>query len=255
MVRSSPHRVRFVIGGLVLAFAMALAGPALARWIPMGAEAATFVVAAAMLVGLGARLGRNVDTLERRTLEDTVTCVGNRRHWEERLHLEVERATRSRMPLSVLMVDLDHLKQLNDAHGHGCGDRALSLVGEVLRDTCRSRDVAARFGGDEFAVLLPRTRISEATVAAERIRTELSRRCALLGLPSDALVTVSIGIADLYGLPEQRPDVLFEAADRALYVAKAKGRDRIEVHEAERRSGVIQLDERRSAARKGRATA
>ncbi len=254
MVRSRSSRVRFVIGAIALALALAFAGPALARWIPMGTEAATFVVAAALLVSLGVRLGRNVDTLERRSLEDTVTCVGNRRHWEERLHLEVERALHSHMPLAVLMVDLDHLKHLNDAHGHACGDRALALVGEVLRDTCRSRDVAARFGGDEFALLLPRTRMSEAMVAAERIRAELARRCAQLGFTSDSIVTVSIGIADLYGLIEQRPETLFEAADRALYVAKAKGRDRIEIHEAPRTSGVIQLDERR-AARKGRGAA
>ena len=244
--RARSARVRFGIGGLALALAMAFAAPALARWVPMGPEAATFVIAAAMLVGLGAWLGRSVDELERRTLEDTVTCVGNRRHWEDRLHVELDRAVRSQMPLSVLMVDLDHLKHLNDAHGHACGDRALALVGEVLRDTCRSRDVASRFGGDEFALLLPRTRVSEATVVAERIRAELSRRCSLAELSGDSLVTVSIGIADLDGLSEPRSDLLFEAADRALYAAKGGGRDRIEVREAPRESGVIHLDERRS---------
>jgi diguanylate cyclase (GGDEF)-like protein len=251
---SRSARIRFGLGGLALALAMAFAAPALARWLTVSLEAATFVVAAAVLVGLGACLGRDVDTLERRTREDTMTCVGNRRHWEERLHLEVERAIRSQMPLSVLMVDVDHLKHLNDAHGHACGDRALALVGEVLRDTCRSRDVAARFGGDEFAVLLPRTRVAEAMIAAERIRAELARRCALLGLPMDSLVTVSIGVADLDGVSAPRPDLLFESADRALYAAKANGRDRIEIREPVRASGVIHLDERRSA-RKGRASA
>ena len=261
LVDARSARVRFGIGGLALALVMAFAAPALARWGPLGPEVATFLVAAAVLVGLGAWLGRNVDTLERRTLEDTVTCVGNRRHWEDRLHLEVDRAIRSQMPLSVLMVDLDHLKQLNDAHGHACGDRALALVGEVLRDTCRSRDVAARFGGDEFALLLPRTRVSEATVVAERIRGELSRRCSLLGLSGDGLVTVSIGIADLDGVSEPRPELLFEAADRALYAAKGGGRDRIEVRESRPElpdgmevSGVIRLDERRST-RTGRVSA
>lgn len=189
-----------------------------------------------------------------------MTCVGNRRHWEQCLRAEVDRATRSRMPLSVLMVDLDNLKRLNDAHGHGCGDRALALVGEVLRDTCRSRDVAARFGGDEFALLLPRTRSSEARVVAERIRSELARRRLGLGAPLESSVTVSIGIADLDGLPagsradsEATATSLFEFADRALYAAKSAGRDRIEVLEIPCVSGVIRLDEHRT--RKGRVSA
>ena len=144
-------RVRFAAGGLAVALVLAVAAWLLARWSPLGAEVATFLVGAALLVGIGVRIGRRVDALERTSREDPMTCVGNRRHWEASLRKEVDRALRSRMPLSVLMVDLDNLKHLNDAHGHGCGDRALALVGEVLRDTCRSRDVAARFGGDEFA--------------------------------------------------------------------------------------------------------
>jgi diguanylate cyclase (GGDEF)-like protein len=157
------------------------------------------------------------------------------------------------MPLSVLMVDVDNLKLVNDAHGHGCGDRALALVGEVLRDSCRSRDVAARFGGDEFALLLPRTRVSEAIVVAERIRSELARRRILLGAPLDSLVCVSIGVADLDAVhvlgrssDAAIADLLFESADRALYTAKSRGRDRIEVVEVPRISGVIHLDERRA---------
>jgi diguanylate cyclase (GGDEF)-like protein len=251
---------RFALAGLALAFAIALVGPALARWLPMTAEIATFLSAAIVLVALGVYLGRSVDSLERRTLEDPMTCVGNRRHWEQSLELEVDRALRSHMPLSVLMVDLDNLKSLNDAHGHGCGDRALALVGEVLRDTCRSRDVASRFGGDEFTLLLPRTRSSEAKVVAERIRVELGLRRAALDLPQDVTVSVSIGIAELDRIPIAArrtaatcASALFESADRALYAAKSAGRDRIEVFEPPRVSGVIRLDEHR--VRKGSAAA
>jgi diguanylate cyclase (GGDEF)-like protein len=237
--------------------AVALAASILARWSPIGAHVATFVVGAALLVGIGTRVGRLVDSLERTNREDAMTGVGNRRHWEASLRQEVDRALRSRMPLSVLMVDVDNLKLLNDAHGHGCGDRALALVAEVLRDTCRSRDVAARFGGDEFALLLPRTRVSEAKVVAQRIRSELARRRALLGAPLASLVCVSIGVADLDAVPAvgrssdaATADLLFEAADRALYTAKSRGRDRIDVIEVPCISGVIRLDEHR-AARKG----
>jgi PleD family two-component response regulator len=105
---------------------MALLVPPVARVQPMGAEAATCLALAAGEVGLS----RNVDTLERHTLEDTVACAGNGRHWEGHLHVEVERAIRSQMPLRV---DLDPLKHMNDAHGHACGDRALALVGGVIR--------------------------------------------------------------------------------------------------------------------------
>jgi len=250
-------RVRFAAGGLAVALVLAGAAWLLARWWPLGAEVATFLVGAALLVGIGVRIGRRVDALERSSREDPMTCVGNRRHWESSLRQEVDRALRSRMPLSVLMVDLDNLKRLNDAHGHGCGDRALALVAEVLRDTCRSRDVAARFGGDEFALLLPRTRVSEARVVAERIRSELARRRALLGAPLDSLVCVSIGVADLDAVPvagrssdAATADLLFESADRALYTAKSRGRDRVESIEVPCISGVIRLDEHR-AGRKG----
>jgi len=254
-------RVRFAAGGLAVALVLATAAWLLARWSPLGAEVATFVVGAALLMGIGLRLGRRVDALERTSREDPLTCVGNRRHWEASLRQEVDRALRSRMPLSVLMVDLDNLKRINDAHGHGCGDRALALVAEVLRDCCRSRDVAARFGGDEFAVLLPRTRVSEAQVVAERIRSELARRRVLLGAPLDSLVCVSVGIADLDAVPvagrssdAATADLLFESADRALYTAKSRGRDRIEVMTVPCISGVIRLEEHR-AARKGRVSA
>lgn len=247
-------RSRFALAGVALALAIAAGGSALSQWLAVRAELTTFALAAAALGLIGLRLGRNVATLEQKTLEDPMTCVGNRRHWESSLAVEVDRAIRSRMPLSVLMVDLDHLKALNDAHGHGCGDRALALVGEVLRDTCRSRDVAARFGGDEFAVLLPRTRISEAKVVAERIRAELARRRVELGASVDAQVTVSIGIADLDGVASPTPRLLFESADRALYQAKASGRDRVELREEPSFSGVIRLDERR-AVRRGRESA
>jgi diguanylate cyclase (GGDEF)-like protein len=254
-------RVRFAAGGLVAASIVALAASILARGSTLGAEAATFVVGAALLIGVGLRIGRRVDALELSSREDAMTGVGNRRYGEASLRQAVDRAVRSRMPLSVLMVDVDNLKLLNDAHGHGCGDRALALVAEVLRGTCRSSNVAARFDGDEFALLLPRTRVSEAKVVAERIRSELARRRELLGAPLASLVFVSIGIADLDAVPAvgrssdaATADLLFESADRALYTAKSRGRDRIEVIEVPCISGVIRLDEHR-AARKGRVSA
>lgn len=255
--QSPPRRSRGALGGLALAAAIAIAAPALARWLPVGAEAATFLVAALVLVGAGVCVGVRVDGLERSALEDPMAAVGNRRMWEQSLGVEVERALRSRMPLSVLMVDVDNLEQLDDAHGHGCGDDALALVAAVLRDTCRSRDLVARFAGDEFAVLLPRTRSAEARSLAERIRSELALRRTEIGPPISDLVTVSIGIADLdcarvggeASLPPS--SLLFESADRALDAAKSNGRNRIEVSVPTCVSGIICLDAHRAARKNG----
>jgi diguanylate cyclase (GGDEF)-like protein len=250
---------RFAVAGVFLALAAGLGTPALARSLShsfprLPIEAALvgvgFLVALGFLA-VGWVLGRRVDRLSDEARRDPVTRVGNRRHLEECLSHEVERAAKAKMPLSLLMLDVDNLKKLNDAGGHGAGDSALSLVGEVLNSTCRSRDVAARFGGDEFAVLLPRTRASEARTVAERIRTVLAERRRAHSDLLDKLVTVSIGISDLDSIEAPRAHQLFDAADRALYAAKQAGRDRVEIANARMvGSTVISLDARRRARKK-----
>ncbi len=243
-------RHRFALGGFALALAAGFGSPALAAGAGLPLEVVLVAILAVGFVALGWMLGRRVDALTESSLEDPMTRVGNRRHWEDRLGEEVERAVRSRMPLSVLLLDVDNLKTLNDEHGHALGDRALEIVGAVLLETCRSRDVAARLGGDEFAVLLPRTRASEAKVVAERIRSSLALRRRALGGAVESLLTVSIGISDLDVIREGRTDLLFESADEALYAAKEGGRDRIEVKTRQCISGVICLDARRHAKKK-----
>ena len=253
--RGTRARHRFAIGGLALALAAALGTPAAARVIskvwPLPIEASLigvgFIVALGFLAA-GWVIGRRVDRLWEASRRDPVTKVGNRRHWEECLEHEVMAAARARMPLSLLVVDVDNLKKLNDQGGHAAGDLALAIVGDVLNDTCRSRDIPARFGGDEFAVLLPRTHASEARILAERIRAELAERRRGQRAPIADLLSVSIGICDLAQLDEPRSDLLFSSADRALYVAKEAGRDRVEVYYAPpHTSTVINLDEVRRA--------
>ena len=249
-------RYRFAMAGLALALAAGVGAPVLARalasgWAlpPEAALVAVGIVVAVVFFVVGWSIGRRFDTLSDEARRDPVTRVGNRRHWEECLKHEVLAAVSAKMPLSLLMVDVDNLKKLNDSAGHGAGDLALSIVGEVLNNTCRSRDVAARFGGDEFAILLPRTRASEARIVAERIRAELAQRRVPFGPPLDHLLTVSIGVADLASIDEPQSRLLFDAADRALYAAKQAGRNRIEVHtrgpDVSSSSTVIVLDERR----------
>lgn len=238
---STPNSVRYGFAGLTLAIGIGGLGHLLSGVMGVEGSVATFAVAAALLASLGLFLGRRVDALEQRTLEDPMTHVGNRRRWDTCVAEECERAVHSKMPLSLLLLDLDRLKNLNDAHGHACGDRALALVGEVLLETCRSRDVPARLGGDEFGVLLPRTRASEAHVVADRLRSGIARRSSQLQLPKGELLTVSIGIADIDGVLSPDPQDLFEAADEALYIAKAGGRNRIESQGPRTVSGIIEL--------------
>lgn len=250
---SSLSRARFATVGLCVALAVAAVAPLVARVLSIGPQASMFALVALALAGLGYVAGARVEAFERRSYEDPVTGLGNRRHGELWLGQEVERALASRTPLSMLVLDVDDLKKLNDAHGHGCGDRALGVVGAVLLETCRSGDVAARFGGDELVVLLPRTRAAEARVVGERILAETARRWGELGAARLPL-TVSIGLAELGGLERPSGQALFEAADRALYAAKSAGRGRIEVAKPAGPSGIISL-ERARAARRRRADA
>ncbi len=261
-LRRSSARHRFALAGLALALAAGLGAPALARQastsLRLPIESTSIGLGLLVALGFlatGWKLGRRVDHLSEEARRDPVTKVGNRRHWEECLAHEVDRANKSKMPMSILMLDVDHLKKLNDDGGHASGDMALTIVGKVLNLSCRSRDVAARFGGDEFAVLLPRTKASEARVVAERIRSELAKERRGQSAPLDKL-TVSIGIADLASVDEPRAAAVFRAADRALYVAKNAGRDRIEVYErmTHAPSTVIVLDDRRRARKKHRST-
>jgi diguanylate cyclase (GGDEF)-like protein len=164
---------------------------------------------------LGRILGRAEDRLAARATTDVLTQLSNRRHYESRLAEEVARASRYGTPLSLLLLDVDGLKKINDQGGHVAGDTALRAVGEGLRKTCRRSDTPARTGGDEFAVIAPMTRASEALELANRIRAGLAR---IPGAP-----TVSIGVADT---ETAGPAGMQAAADRALYAAKSSGRDR-----------------------------
>jgi diguanylate cyclase (GGDEF)-like protein len=127
-----------------------------------------------------------------------------------------------------LLVDLDDFKHVNDTHGHAAGDAVLRCVSACLRTTCRDTELAVRCGGDEFAVLAPETRAEDAFELARRIHAQLEKACReQLGELGIAPVSVSIGIADMARAAQPTREALFEAADRALYVAKAAGKNRI----------------------------
>ena len=185
------------------------------------------IVATALCVAVGWVLGHRWDTLRETAITDPVTGVANRRHFDARLARLVSQAARNDMALTLLFIDVDHLKAINDRLGHAGGDTALRLVGESLARTCRSRDLVARWGGDEFAILAQWTTCREGMILAHRIRetlAHLSRHSAIAPGP-----TVSIGIAELAHVGAPRPEALLCAADDALYRSKADGRDRVTV--------------------------
>ncbi|HEX2201640.1 MAG TPA: diguanylate cyclase, partial [Longimicrobium sp.] len=158
-------------------------------------------------------------------LVDPLTELSRRHVLDDALRREADRLRRAGGSMALAMVDLDYLKQINDAHGHRVGDEVLARVGRLLRTTARNVDLPARFGGDEFAVLLYDTGLEGATAFAERFRAHL--RELRVPLPGGGAVplSASIGVAVATDLVD--PDALMEAADQALYRAKSEGRDRI----------------------------
>jgi diguanylate cyclase (GGDEF)-like protein len=156
---------------------------------------------------------------------DALTGLPNRRQLEADLALEATASARYQRPFALLMIDVDHFKAYNDEFGHQAGDVALQSVATVLSSGLRSTDLAYRFGGEEFALILRETSAAAATVLADRLRAAVEHRFA--GPGERRAITVSVGVA---GLPDHGPTpaLLVEAADQALYAAKGAGRNRVE---------------------------
>jgi diguanylate cyclase (GGDEF)-like protein len=163
----------------------------------------------------------------RYALVDPLTGLGNRRLFDSRLAEEVARARRHAEPLSLIMIDLDRFKDINDRHGHVAGDDVLGSVGKLLHAHLRVSDIAARYGGDEFSIILPGATKTEAWVVAEKLRSEMQLLRAQSG-ENEIQVRASLGVASLSAEHESALQLL-EAADSALYQAKHSGRDRVEL--------------------------
>ena len=157
---------------------------------------------------------------------DSLTRLRNRRAFDERFNREFAMATLGTVPLTLLMIDIDHFKGINDRFGHATGDDILCTVARILTRTCRTIDLVSRHGGEEFAILLPKTTGVAAMILAERLRV------AVQGYAwADTPVTISIGVAG-WDPSLNHKNAMFRAADDALYVAKDKGRNRVVLHEA-----------------------
>lgn len=160
-------------------------------------------------------------------LTDALTGMHNRRYLQKRLDEEIARSRRYRLPLSCLFIDADHFKRINDLHGHSAGDLVLREIALRILECLRASDVATRFGGEEFALLLPQTDAHEAFKIAERIRRRIAEQVIPLESGKELSVTVSLGISKLdlstHGDPGKQ---LLTDADAALYEAKRQGRNR-----------------------------
>ena len=162
---------------------------------------------------------------------DSLTGLYNRWYVMEKIDSEMNRSVRHGSPVSLIMMDIDHFKRVNDSFGHSAGDRVLRSVGQVLRDSCRVYDVPGRYGGEEFCIVLPETKVGNTTVVAERIRERLEASRFDVGDDS-VVVTASIGIAGIESVEAEgnlSPAILIDRADQALYSAKHHGRNRVEM--------------------------
>lgn len=170
--------------------------------------------------------------LERLSNLDGLTAIANRRHFEDFFEREWRRQCRERQPMAVIMADIDDFKRYNDTYGHPAGDQCLRQVAEALQVVNRPGDLVARYGGEEFVVVLSGTPLAAAWAIAERMRL----RVRDLAIPHRSSlvaghVTVSVGVAAQVPDRTGDPRALVLAADRALYLAKAQGRDRVETCE------------------------
>jgi len=166
------------------------------------------------------------ESLRVQAVRDPLTGLYNRRYMQEFLERELHAARRKQRPVAVLMLDLDHFKRFNDTFGHSAGDRALASVAEILQRSVRVDDVACRYGGEEFTLILPECSLQQAMIRAESIRARIAESHSQRERNPADPITVSLGVA---AFPEttDRVDLLLKLADEALYQAKREGRNRV----------------------------
>jgi len=180
-------------------------------------------------------IGTHTDISERKDLEaeltqqahlDYLTGLSNRRHFMAQGEAELSRAIRYDKPLSLMMLDIDFFKNVNDTYGHQMGDTVLQVLSKICQDTLRQVDVAGRLGGEEFAVILPETTSEEALDVAERLRKAIVNTDVTIPVGLPIHFTVSIGVTTLNN-KDVNIDMLLHQADQALYEAKEAGRNRV----------------------------
>lgn len=250
IARLPKGRVRgrwYVMLAFVLLFLLGYLGYALAFWNrherPIDLLVPVIFLLGACFVALNAVLSLQtveallrLSLLEKENIADPLTGVYNRRYLDRRLNEEVSRARRHGLPLTVLMLDIDHFKRINDDHGHQAGDQVLAQFADLTKRQLREPDLVARYGGEEFLVIAPQTTRHDALNLAERLRARIESNTftvtdmAAQGERLEIRVTCSIGVA---GLSDEivRADMLVHCADKNMYHAKHAGRNRVNADE------------------------
>jgi len=183
------------------------------------------VIILATQFALALRRVRLYKEIERVAITDGLTDVYTRRHTMERLQEEIRRSQMRKMEMAVLMIDVDHFKGINDNYGHLTGDQVLREISEIIKQNVREIDIAGRFGGEEFCIVLPDTGLEGAQYVAERIRTT-TQAADIKAYDAIVNVTLSIGIA-IYPKDAKKLDELIDKSDWSLYKAKKRGRNRV----------------------------
>ncbi|HSN40440.1 MAG TPA: diguanylate cyclase [Burkholderiales bacterium] len=173
-----------------------------------------------------AKLNQVMQELHEQAITDTLTGLFNRRYLREVMERELAGARRRGGSIAMMMIDIDHFKKINDTFGHGAGDLVLRKVGALLKECIRASDIACRFGGEEFALVLPEASLDGASQRAEEIRSAISALDLQYGETALGKITASLGVAFFPGHADS-PETLIRAADEALYEAKGAGRDRV----------------------------
>ena len=178
------------------------------------------------------RLIRQREELQRLAMRDPLTGLFNRCHFEDRLQEEFERARRYKRPFSILMIDIDDFKKINDNYGHDTGDTVLRKIGEVLKTKTRRSDIQVRYGGEEFVLIIPEAGLRGAVQAGNKLCREI--RKLVFSTPTSVFsVTISTGVASSSATPYSHWTEILRDADRALYQAKASGKDCVKVANSE----------------------
>jgi diguanylate cyclase (GGDEF)-like protein len=179
-------------------------------------------------VRVGSRVVQYQQHLEHQALVDSLTGLFNRGAFERKMEEEFERAQRYHHPLSVLLLDVDNFKVVNDTYGHHWGDEVLKKIAELLKSKTRRSDYPARYGGEEFVLILPETDLESALNVEAKVRAEI--KAAILGTKARSFsITVSAGVSSTCNKQYSNWHQLLEDADQALYLAKSRGKDRAEV--------------------------
>jgi len=173
---------------------------------------------------------KDMAILQHESITDALTGLKNRRYFDQRMSEEVALSLRHKLPLSLMLLDVDHFKKINDTYGHQIGDEVLSSLAKLISGMVRDSDIVARYGGEEIAIITPRTSKEEAALLAERLRDLIEKTTvAMVGTTQEVVqVTVSLGICSLSPVITDK-DALIEESDQALYLAKKYGRNRVVV--------------------------